>query len=553
MTDSNFITTYLQLVNDASKHIAFHHFEGNKTNTYTWGHVHEQVLKIGAYIESLKLPRKSNIGIFSSNHPEWIIADLGIILAGHVSIPIYPMIGRASLRDILANARPKLLFLGTALHEDIIEKLCNHLPIVRFSHYQSTVGTSFGDILKADLTFSASYNPQPDDLVTIMYTSGTTSKPKGVMHTLATMSALAPSLLKKQLGATEKDRLFAYGTLAHVSERIAIELSCIYTGCHVYFAESRKTILRDLVRTEPSILFGNPIFWQRLKAAILNQFSQDIINKRLKSEGEFFQKSLRKSIGLAQARHLIVGASAIEPEILQWFHYYLGLSIKQVYGATEGFGLCTFNFDTAKSFGRVGEPLPGIDIRVAENGEVLYKSPSLTVGYYENSQATQELFTSDGFLKSGDMGYIENDQLVIKGRVKESFKTARSNMIHPNRIECMLTANGLLENVCLLGEGRMQPFAVATLAPNWRSKFGRQGLAQQLKNHVGTVNSQLEKREYIDTLIVTNFEWNQDNGFLTSTMKIARRHIAKYFQTIKVSEELRVEWKKEISEELQVE
>ena len=99
----------------------------------------------------------------------------------------------------------------------------------------------------------------------------------------------------------------------------------------------------------------------------------------------------------------------------------------------------------------------------------------------------------------------------------------------------------------------MQPFAVATLAPNWRSKFGRQGLAQQLKNHVGAVNSQLEKREYIDTLIVTNFEWNQDNGFLTSTMKIARRHIAKYFQTIKVSEELRVEWKKEISEELHVE
>ncbi|AFY53436.1 AMP-forming long-chain acyl-CoA synthetase [Rivularia sp. PCC 7116] len=543
MTDFNFLKAYLNFVNETPEEIIFHRFENKKINTYTWGHLHEEVCKIAAYIESLKLPQKSNIGIFSSNHPEWIITDLAIMLAGHVSVPIYPLIGKAALRDILADAELKLLFLGTTLHENIIDKFAQNLPVVHFSHYQGGIGTSFHDILKADLSFSASYHPQPNDLLTIIYTSGTTNKSKGVMHSLASMSGLGKDLLNGPVSPTKKDRLFAYGTFAHISERIGIELSCFYTGCSVYFAESRETILADLVQTKPTILFGNPMFWQRLKAGILSKCPQNIINEKLKNEGESFQKSLRQLLGLDCARHVYVGASAIEPKILQWFHDYLGLSIKQVYGSTEGLGICSINYAASTDFGCVGEPLSGIDISIGENDEILYKSPSLTIGYYQNPQATSEIFTADGFFKSGDSGYIKNGQLFIKGRIQENFKTARSNMVFPNRIECMLTANGLLENVCVLGEGRMQPFAVATLATNWQDKFGNLELVEELKDCVAQVNSQLQEREHIDRLFVTDFEWNQDNGFLTSTMKIARRNIAKYFQKVEVSEQLQIEWK----------
>lgn len=507
-------------------------FQDGRVVDYSWREVGNQVRRMAAHLQSLKLPPRSNIAILGKNSAHWIMADLAVWMAGHVTVPLYPTLNGETAKYILDHCEAKLLFIGKLDGKvdgwnDIKRVLPDGLPKIGLPMSPEVAGMSqWDEITMKTEPLTNPTLPKSDDLATIVYTSGSTGQPKGVMHCFSAMAQVAMGT-KNLFPLTQADRMLSYLPLAHVAERAAVEAQSLFWGFHVYFANSLETFLEDMRRARPTIFFSVPRLWTKFYLGINEKlppkkqkllFNIPILSRVVK-------KKILTQLGMEHVRAAITGAAPLPPNIITWYRG-LGLELLELYGMSENFGYSHANRPGNTRIGYVGNVNPGCEHRIAENGEILVKSPGQMLGYYKMDK--DDGLTPDGFFKTGDMGELdEQGRLRITGRVKELFKTSKGKYVAPVPIENKLN-HPKIEVVCVAGASQPQPFGLVMLSAEAQQELansGRETFQGELEGLLGQVNSTLNEYERLDYLVIVKDQWTMENGFLTPTMKIKRNVI----------------------------
>ena len=509
-------------------------FSTEKTVDYTWGQVADQVNRMAAYLQSLNLPEKTHIGILGKNSAHWIMADLAIWRAGHVSIPLYPTLNAETAEYVLENSDSKMIFIGKMdeLWRVVEKGIPTSMPTITLPLApQLAHAKKWDDIVAATAPTQKPVKRSKDEMATMLYTSGSTGKPKGVMISFnAMISALRGT--SQVMSFSNTDRMISYLPLAHAAERAILETGSLFYGFHVYFSFGLDSFIQDLQRARPTLFFSVPRLWTKFYNGICGKIPLGVqqVIFRIPILSGLFKKFLLKKLGLSEVRMALSGSAPLAPALMSWYRN-LGLDLLEGYAMSENFAYSHCSLPGKVRVGYVGNTYPGVECKISEGGEVLVKSPCNMMGYYKNPELTAQSYTEDGFLKTGDMGVIdEQGRLKITGRVKELFKTSKGKYIAPVPIENRLNGHELIEAVCVTGPSFPQPFALVML-PLEEHKQVEQNPAEaarvesemtELLNHV---NGQLEAHEKLSCIVVVKDLWTMENGFLTPTMKIKRNVI----------------------------
>ena len=534
-----------------SLHCLFYWAEQNPDNVYltqpypdgavediTWAAAADQVRRMAAYLKTLGLPEKSNIAVLGKNSAHWILADLAIWAAGHVSVPMYPTLNGDTAAYILEHSESRLLFLGkmdgTADGwEDIKGYLPEDLPIVSLPMTPRPDTPAWNDIVSKTEP-AEPHLPDPDELATIVYTSGSTGRPKGVMHSFRTMISVADGL-QQIFPVTTEERMLSYLPLAHVAERAAVQTQSLYFGFRLFFANSLDTFQQDLQRARPTLFFSVPRLWTKFYLTINEKLPprKQKVLFRLPVLNRLVKRKVLKQLGLDQCKVALTGAAPLPGEIVRWYRG-LGLELLEVYGMSENFGYSHANRPGEAKIGSVGVSNPGVEHRIGEGDEIQVKSPGQMLGYFRNEEKTREDITADGFLKTGDMGEIdERGYLRITGRVKDIFKTSKGKYVVPVPLENRFN-HPEVEAVCVVGANQPQPCLLVLLSEDAREdvKHGRQDrgdLEKELSAELEQVNADAQAHEKLAFAVVVGDPWTIENGMLTPTLKIKRNVIEDFY------------------------
>ncbi len=497
---------------------------GSAVREYTWREAGRQARCMASYLRSLNLPSGSHIGLFSKNCPHWIMADLAIWMAGHVSVPLYPTLNTETIRYTLSHSDCKVCFIGRLDHWSAIRTgIPDSVRCIGFP-YGTAPELPCWDRLVEDNEPVAGDPPRYlEEVATIIYTSGTTGNPKGVVHKfLAPAYALAGILSVFPL---RQERFFSYLPLSHVAERAFVEMGSLYTGSVVTFAESLETFAENLRDGAPTLFLGVPRIWTKFQEKILAQIPAERLNLLLRVPivSRLLRRKIRAALGLQNCRYGLSGAAPITPELLAWYDR-LGIEILEGYGMTENFGYSHFSFPGNRRIGSVGQAVPNASVRISEEGEIQVKSPCSLVGYYKEPEKTREVF-ADGYLRTGDQGVIEGeDFLRITGRIKDIFKTTKGKYVVPSPIEQQIEQDPLIDQICLVGVNIAQPVALVRLS-EVALNLDSVGITRQLEAILDRLNPRLEPHERVSHVVICAQEWSIENNMLTPTLKIRRNSV----------------------------
>jgi long-subunit acyl-CoA synthetase (AMP-forming) len=500
---------------------------------FTWRETSQQARKVAATLLAMDLPKGSNIAILSKNCAEWFITDLAIMLAGHVSVPIYSTAGEKTIRYVLDHAKCPVIFVGklddtatqVAAIEDGIIKLAFPYPNI-------PADKQWHELLQT-APFADKPIPALDSVMTIVYTSGSTGNPKGVVHSYQSICWAASNSLN-ELKVDQNDRILSYLPLAHITERVLVEIASFYSGMRINFLESLETFARDVKATEPTLFISVPRLWTRFQMGVLANMPQKKLDLLLRIPiiSSLVSKKIRTKLGLGKARLCASGSAPIPASTLEWFRK-IGVNISEGWGMTENsaYGTCCVPF-RADKIGSIGRAYSGVDIRIAEEGEIQVKGPCNMKEYYLEPEKTAEAITEDGYLKTGDKGSIDSDgYITITGRLKEIFKTAKGKYIAPVPIESKLMANSSIEQVCVTGSQLKQPIGLVVLSEE-ALKLSAEEIEQSLLATLNEVNDTLESHAVLDRLVVMKDEWTVDNGLLTPTLKVKRHTLEEHYDSL---------------------
>lgn len=496
--------------------------------TWTYREAGDEIRRIAAGIQATGIPDKSNVAILSKNCAHWVMADLAIMMCGHVSVPLYATLSATAIRQILEHSESKLVIVGKlddyAEQQSGIPENMIRLGIAAYNIHETTVWEGW---VKKHQPIQQTFPWSTKDLLTIIYTSGTTGKPKGVMHTVEAFDSTVTQATK-ELNLRQHPNLFSYLPMSHIAERMGIEMIAIYDGGTLSFAESLELFPKNLMDTQPTTFFAVPRIWAKFKEKILEKLPQKKLDRLLSIPiiNSIIKKSITRKLGLAQAEYIVSGAAPISPDLIKWFEK-LGVKIFQAYGMTEDCVYAHFNRVDANRHGTVGKPLQGLTVTIAEDGEIRLKSKGNTIGYYKEPELSKQLFDEHGFLRTGDMGEVSADGfLTITGRTKDQFKTDKGKYIAPAPIEMKLAQNTDLEQVCVVGMGVPQPMALVVLSASGKNK-SKEELIKSISDSIAELNPSLESYETIEKAVVMKSDWTIENGLMTPSMKIKRNEVEK--------------------------
>ncbi|MDP2226413.1 MAG: AMP-binding protein, partial [Moraxellaceae bacterium] len=502
---------------------------GGALREYTWKQADDEARRMAAHIASLGLPAGSHIGLLSKNCAEWILCDLAIWMAGHVSVPLYPTLAAKTVNQILLHSEAKLLFVGKLDDWDSMKAgVPADLPGIAFSLAPDDARRRYPvwtDIVAANAPLATVATLPGDQLATIVYTSGTTGMPKGVMQDFARMAVIGVRA-GKIYGMSTGDRLISYLPLSHVAERCAVELAMIYNGMKVFFAESLDTFAADIQRARPTVFFAVPRIWSKFYQKVSEQMPPKKLRLLLSIPllGGVVRRKLLTALGLNECRLALSGAAALSPEIIGWYNR-LGLEILEVYGMTENMAWSHTTRLGDQRIGSVGKPNPGVECRLAESGEILVKSPGSMLGYYKEPQMSADAFVDGDWLRTGDKGEIDSEgRLRITGRIKEIFKTSKGKYVAPAPIENKLAGQRGIELVSVVGDNMGQPIALVNLTPEEKERLThsheREHFTKELEHLRLHVNETLDPHEQLACIVVVKEPWTVENGLITPTLKI---------------------------------
>ena len=509
---------------------------GGAVRDYTWREVMDQSRRMAAHLQGMGVQHGDRVALLSKNTAHWLMSDFAIWLAGGVSVPLYPTLAAGTIRQILEHSGAKVLFVGKldgweGMKPGVPEGLpCISHPLSPEDAKRHYPG--WDDICAKTAPLAGTPVRAADDLSTIMYTSGTTGAPKGVMHTFGTFAWAVQAGLKRVRAINEASRMLSYLPLAHVAERTLVEHGLLATGMRVYFAESLETFTADLQRARPTVFFSVPRLWVKFQQGVGAKMPPAKLERLLKIPilRGIVKKKILAALGLDQCVFAGGGAAPMPPDLLRWYDR-LGLRIVELYGMTENCGLSHATLPGTLKPGTVGLPYDGVQSRIdPTTGEIQMKAPCLMLGYYRESELTRQTFTEDGWLKTGDKGEVDAEgNLKITGRVKDLFKTSKGKYVAPAPIEDRLVMHTAIEACCVTGANLGQPLALAMLnveaVRRAGEAAGRAELETSLAGHLQAVNAVLDPHEQLDCLVVTTQAWTVDNDLITPTFKVKRNRI----------------------------
>jgi long-chain acyl-CoA synthetase len=506
---------------------------GGLLKEFTWKDMVDEARRMAAFLQQQGLEPGSRIAILSKNCAWWLMSDFAIWMAGYVSVPLYPTLAAGTITQILQHSEARLLFLGKLDDWEAMRPgVPAGLPCVSYplspADVQARVDMRWDEIVARTTPLAGHPVREGEELATIMYTSGTTGMPKGVMHSFANFAwAIDAGLRRVRLDSGA--RMLSYLPLAHVAERALVEHGLLATGMHLFFAESLQTFARDLQRARPTMFFSVPRLWVKFQQGIHAKMPPQRLERLLKIPvaGRFLRRKILKALGLDACRFAAGGAAPMPPELLRWYST-LGLNLIEVYGMTENCGVSHATLPEMKRPGTVGLPYDGVESRLdPATGEIQVKAGCLMLGYFKEPELSAAAFTADGWLHTGDKGSLEADGcLRITGRVKDLFKTSKGKYVAPAPIEDKLVTHPAVEACCVVGANYPQPFALLMLNEDAVAKAGapagRAALEDALCNHLMTVNLELDPHEQLEVLVLVTEPWTVENGLITPTFKVKR-------------------------------
>ena len=509
---------------------------GGVVRDFTWAQVLDETRRMAAHLQSLGFAPGSRIAILSKNCAHWLMADFAIWMAGFVSVPLYPTLAAGTVRQILEHSEAKLLFIGKLDGWDAMQPgVPAGLPCIGMPLAPPNDFTAWDAIIKATAALQGEPVRDGAELATIMYTSGTTGNPKGVMHSFATFGWSTAAALKR-IPLNHEGRVLSYLPLAHVAERTIVEHCLLASSMHVFFAESLETFTSDLQRARPTVFFSVPRLWVKFQQGVSAKMPPEKLALMLKIPilRGIVRKKILSALGLQECQFAAGGAAPMPPELLRWYAS-LGLLIVEVYGMTENCGVSHATLPGVPRPGTVGMAYDGVQSRIDPvSGEIQMKSPGVMLGYYKEPGLTQEATTADGWLRTGDKGQLDSEgNLRITGRVKDLFKTSKGKYVAPAPIEDKLVMNGAVEACVVTGANLGQPLGIVMLNADAVAKSHdateRQALEASLTAHLAAINATLDPHERLDCLVVVSEPWTVDNGFITPTFKIKRNRIEEVY------------------------
>ncbi len=496
---------------------------------WTWKDFGIEVRKMATYLKSLDLPKESKIALLSKNCAHWMMADMAIMMSGHISVPLYPNLNSETLGKILHHSGSRLLFVGKLdNYVDMQPGVPSDIDCISFPFYAEDY-PRWDELTKDIIPFSDNIIRGEKELATIIYTSGTTGDPKGVMHKFYNFSFATTNAVN--ILPLEEESFFSYLPLCHIAERLLVQMGSLYSGGRVSFAESLETFSNNLVEVSPTVFLGVPRIWTKFQQGILTKLSQKRLNILLSIPliSYFIKKKIKKGLGLDRARNVFTGAAPTPIALINWFSR-LGINIQEAYAMTENTCYSHVSFRDNIKIGSVGQALPFCDVKLSKDKEILIKHDALMDGYYKMKEETNKTIIN-GWLHTGDEGAIDaNGFLTITGRVKDLFKTSKGKYVAPSPIEMRISADKNIEQVCVVGTGLPQPIAIVVLSDRGKDKSSESLLLSLNKNLV-LVNQKLDGHEKIHNFVVVREEWTVENKLLTPTMKIKRNAVEKLYNS----------------------
>lgn len=500
---------------------------GSNWKTWSFKEAGDEVRRLATGMARLDLPVGSNVALLSKNCAHWIMGDLAIMMCGYVSVPVYATLTAEPIRQILVHSEAKAIIIGKLdRYEQQKAGIPANITKIGIREYGIDEDKSWEDLVK-NQPMKEPYRWKPDEVGTIVYTSGTTGVPKGVMHALSAFDVLAQNAIK-ELKLAHVKKMFSYLPLSHIAERSGIEIIGIYQGAEFSFAESLESFPKNLADTQPDLFFAVPRIWSKFREKIVEKMPEKKLNRLLGLPiiGSIVKKSIRKKLGLKNATRIFSGAAPLSLDMLLWFDK-LGITIFQAYGMTEDCVYAHLNSVDANKFGTVGKPLSGLQVKISDEGEVRLKGPGNLKGYYKDPQLTASVFDEEGYLRTGDIGERDKEgYLTLTGRLKDQFKTDKGKYISPTPIEMKISGNPFVEMTCVVGMGIPQPIVLIMLSAQGKSK-SKSELVASFSAMLSEINPTLESFEKLEKAVILKGEWTIENGLLTPSMKIKRNEVEK--------------------------
>ncbi|HJV61742.1 MAG TPA: AMP-binding protein, partial [Albitalea sp.] len=477
--------------------------------------------------------RGARIAILSKNCAHFIIAELAVWIGGYTTVAIFPTETAETVRYVLDHSEASLLFVGKLDQwEQQRHAVPADLPCIALPLAPATGFETWDDIVARTPPLSGRPARGAEELAMLIYTSGSTGRPKGVMVSFGAISRVGEGIaadLRARVGEHGASRVLSYLPLAHSYERSWVEASSLVDGrTHVFFAESLDTFLQDLRRARPTFFLSVPRLWLKFQQGVFAKMPPHKLDRLLAIPlvGRLVARKVLKGLGLDRVVVAGSGSAPIPAALISWYRR-LGLKLFEGYAMSEDNSYSHTSNEQFNAPGYVGVPLPGVQVRLSPEGEILIKSPGQFSGYYKQPELTAQSFTEDGFFRTGDLGERTPDGMLrITGRAKELFKTAKGKYVAPAPIENELNAHPMIELSIVSGVGQSSAFAMVVLAEHLRAQADRPGLREEVQREFEQLLAQLNQRlsdaERLRMIVVAREAWSIDNGCLTPTMKIRR-------------------------------
>jgi long-subunit acyl-CoA synthetase (AMP-forming) len=543
---------------------------------WTWAQLRERVDALAGGLAALGMRRGDTVALLLNTRPEFAVCDLAVMMAGGTPFSIYMQYTPNQIRFVASDAGARILITEQALLAGALEARkalpeLEHVIVVDGDAPEGVLAleevAAPGSGLDAD---AMATEIGPDDLITLIYTSGTTGPPKGVQITHRNVIA-ALSAIEVLIDFPREGRVISWLPSAHVAERVAHHYIPIVYGLQVTCCPNARDILSYLPEVRPSWFFAVPRIWEKLKAGLEAMAASQPSETRRRTEGalrdalekvrleqrgeevpaelaarvaeadrEIFA-GLRSMLGLDQVKAINVGAAPTPVEVLEFFHA-IGLPLAELWGMSETCGAGAINPPGRIKIGTVGPPTPGVEIRLDGDGEVLVRGDVVMVGYRNLPDQTAEALTGDGWLRTGDIGALDDDgYLTIVDRKKEIIINAAGKNMAPANIESALkAASPLIGQACAIGDGRSYNTALLVLdsdfAPAWAAQHdlpdaSLEALARDermraaVQEGVDAANAKLARVEQIKKFTIVEGDWLPGGDELTPTMKLKRKPI----------------------------
>jgi long-chain acyl-CoA synthetase len=487
--------------------LAFGEVRDGRLHWRTWSEIWQDVQALAGLLHTTGVQPGDRVAQVSENRYEWIVVDLALHQLGAVHVPIHVTLSGKQIAEQIANVGARVVFVSKAERLAKFSALLAHgeTVLVHDEHDDSEPKPPLG---ASGSSQPPTTDPQPNDLATILFTSGTTGRPRGVMLSQRNLAWNAAATAETHGTANVETRINIL-PFSHIYARTCDLYTWLYRGSRLVLAESRETLARDCQLVQPTVLNGVPYVFER-------------IADRVRAAGV----PLAAVFG-ERMKQLTCGGAPIAPDIEAWYEE-LGMPLLPGYGLTEASPVISVSTASARKLGSVGRPLAGLDVRIADDGEVLVRGPNVMLGYWQDDEATAEVIR-DGWLSTGDLGELDADGfLAICGRKKELIVLSTGKNVSPTRVESLLTASPLVEQVAVFGEGRRG--LVALVVPTACSLAGnadetRARLASEINRRLATAAREEQLRDFV----ILDRPFSIERGELTPKLSLCREIIAQNF------------------------